>query len=66
VLRWWAERAREGDAEGHLLVAWMCRHRLVADPQGMSLGERLRLARAGGWDAPSWMDAFSAPPPSAG
>lgn len=55
ILIWWHARSKEGDAEGHLVTAWLCRHELVVDPDQMSAQERLDRARAGGWDAPNWI-----------
>jgi TPR repeat protein len=55
LLLWWHARSEEGDPEGHLVTAWLCRHRLVGDPNGLTLDQRVQLARAGGWDAPEWM-----------
>lgn len=60
ALLWWWPRACDGDAEGHLVTAWLCRHSLVVDPQESSLKSRVDLARAGGWSAPSWMDELYA------
>jgi hypothetical protein len=56
ALLWWWPRACEGDAEGHMVTAWLCRHSLVVDPEESSLRTRIELARAGGWSAPHWME----------
>jgi TPR repeat protein len=56
ALLWWWPRACEGDAEGHLVTAWLGRHSLVVDPEESSLKMRMERARAGGWSAPRWMD----------
>jgi Sel1 repeat len=59
ILTWWHARALEGDSEGHLVTAWLCRHQLAADPDKLTLPARMALARRGGWEAaPSWMDGF--------
>jgi TPR repeat protein len=57
ILPWWSGRAREGDAEGHLVVGWLVRHQLALDPDGSTPAERMQRARAGGWPIPAWMDS---------
>jgi hypothetical protein len=54
VLNWWRARAHGGDTEGHLVIAWLLRHKLRTDPDGLGLGARVGRANAGGWDVPQW------------
>lgn len=56
VLKWWSARSTEGDTEGHLVTGWLVRRQLAIDPERLPLAQRMGLARAGGWDAPEWMD----------
>jgi hypothetical protein len=56
ILSWWFGCSREGDAEGHLVTGWLCRHQLAVDPGQLSLSARMALARRSGWDVPDWMD----------
>lgn len=65
ILSWWFARSLDGEAEGHLVVAWLCRHSLVVDPERHSLIARLDLARAGGWAVPEWMNRYPVNPPDA-
>lgn len=58
ILSWWFRRSLDGDAEGHLVVGWLCRQSLAFDPERCSLHERLELARAGGWPVPQWMNRY--------
>lgn len=58
VIPWWYdELVKKGDPEGHLVVGWLVRHNLIKDPDGMTIAERMALARNGGWNVPEWMDA---------
>jgi len=52
---WWGPLAREGDAEGHLVCAWLLRGGVTTDAGLTTLAEHLDSARAGGWLVPSWM-----------
>jgi TPR repeat protein len=56
VFNWWWGLADRGDAEGHLVLAWLARHSLVQDPNGLNVPKRMARARKGGWNAPAWMD----------
>ena len=57
VIAWWKTLAAEDDPEGHLVLAWLARHGLTPDPDGLTLPERMVRARRGPWtDAPSWLD----------
>src|SRR6266566_1627242 len=56
VLGWWFARSREGDPEGHLVTGWLGRHQLAIDPGGFQVGQRMDLAREGGWLVPEWMN----------
>ena len=55
--RTWRELADQGDAEGHLVVAWLARHGkgLLLDDIAPSV--RFNNARKGGWAVPAWMEA---------
>ncbi len=55
LLDWWFARSEEGDAEGHLVTAWLSRHQLTVDPASLALPERVDMARAGGWGVPDWL-----------
>ncbi len=43
-IEWWRDLAEEGDAEGHLVLAWLQRHNKILDPEGLTLVERFELA----------------------
>jgi TPR repeat protein len=59
ALDWWRDKlAKKGDPEGHLVVGWLARHGLIKDPEGMTVVERMNLARQGGWDIPDWMNTI--------
>lgn len=55
VLEWWLARAREGDAEGHLVIGWLMRMSLTTNLDDVDLRSRLDLARAAFTDIPEWM-----------
>jgi hypothetical protein len=55
VKKWWYPIAQSGDPEGHLVLGWLARHRLVVDPEGWHFTKRLETARSGGWDLPDWL-----------
>lgn len=56
VFQWWYDLVKKDDPEGDLVVGWLARHRLIDDPDGLTVAERLGRARAGGWRVPEWMD----------
>lgn len=57
ALNWWhKEIIPPNDPEGHLVVGWLVRHRLVRDPDGISVARRMDYARQNGWSVPEWMD----------
>lgn len=58
ALSWWRGRALCGEAEGHLVTAWLVRHRLALDPDHRSVTDRLNRAREAGWNIPNWMDTI--------
>ena len=63
VQKWWHNLAKENDPEGHLVLAWLARHGIFADPDGLSLKDRLARARAGPWaDAPAWLEVPASGP----
>jgi TPR repeat protein len=53
---WWVDLASKDDADGHLVVAWLVRYGIIPDPENLSIEERLNLAKAKGFDVPSWMN----------
>lgn len=55
AFNWWCARCADGDPEGHLVVAWIVRHRLAVDPEHLPFVERLKWARKAGWQVPEWM-----------
>ena len=54
VMNWWRARTQSGDAEGHMVLAWLLRHELRADPDGIGLVARTGFARRAGWRIPEW------------
>jgi hypothetical protein len=55
ILAWWrGPGAQSTDTEGHLVLAWLLRHHLQNDPDGLGLNHRANLAQAGGWKIPDW------------
>ncbi|MFI5296777.1 MAG: tetratricopeptide repeat protein [Polyangiales bacterium] len=57
VRDWWSGLAQNNDdAEGHLVLGWLSRHGILADPDGISVAQRFSRARAGGWAVPMWMN----------
>jgi TPR repeat protein len=55
ALDWWHNCASQQDPEGHLVLGMLARHGFISDPDGWTVAQRLRAARAGGWDVPDWM-----------
>ena len=53
---WFCQLAQKGDAEGHLVIGWLARHKIIEDPDGYTVKKRMNLARQGGWVIPAWMD----------
>lgn len=53
IFDWWMSLARAGDPEGHVVIGWLVRHGLTADPDGLSCSERFE--QANGWLIPEWM-----------
>jgi TPR repeat protein len=56
VLEWWLARSQTGDPEGHLVLGWLARHGLTADPDGLAPRQRLLMARTDEWNLPEWMN----------
>ncbi|OPJ65746.1 metallophosphoesterase [Clostridium chromiireducens] len=56
VVSWWYELALNGDTEGDLIIGWLSRHRLIKDPNNLSVKQRMDIARRSGWRIPEWMD----------
>lgn len=55
VLSWWYMLAKDGDAEGDLVLGWLLRYQLIKDPDSMTLNERFDIARRNGFCVPEWM-----------
>jgi hypothetical protein len=55
IFEWWLACAREGDAEGNLVLAWLMRMSLTAEIDGINIESRLEMARRRFPDAPDWM-----------
>lgn len=55
VVSWWHGLALEGDGEGDLVIGWLVRHKLIKDPDGFSITQRMNNAKKAGWDIPNWM-----------
>ena len=54
LVSWWSELATaKGDVEGHLVIGLLVRHRIVEDPDGLSVAQR--MDRAAGWNVPDWI-----------
>ncbi|PFB59137.1 hypothetical protein CN268_20030 [Bacillus anthracis] len=49
---WWHERAKLGDAEGHLVIGWLVYHNKITDPDSMIPRNRFVEATMGGWRIP--------------
>jgi TPR repeat protein len=61
AVNWFKNISTEkNDPEGHLVIAWFTRHKIIPfDPDGLSLEERMRRARQGPWaEAPEWLNNF--------
>ncbi|MBH8583026.1 MAG: AAA family ATPase [Thermoactinomyces vulgaris] len=56
VTEWWYNLVDEADPERDLVIGWLVRHKIIDDPDGMSIKERMKRAREGGWKVPEWMD----------
>ena len=55
ILEWWWSLATDGDPEGDLVLAWLSRHGLAADPEGRSIKERLGRVESQLCLVPAWM-----------
>lgn len=55
VFKWWSDVALKGEAEGHLIVGWLCRNKGMSDPTGKSYIERFTLANELGIHVPGWI-----------
>ncbi|MBZ4334447.1 tetratricopeptide repeat protein [Corallococcus sp. AS-1-12] len=57
ISNWWLTMAQAfDDGEGHLVLGWLARHRLIVDPQGLTVAQRMELARERFWIVPEWMN----------
>jgi TPR repeat protein len=45
------------EEDDHVLVGLLVRHKLLPDPEGLSVKERMDKARATGLDVPQWLNA---------
>jgi hypothetical protein len=53
IFDWWMSLVRAGDPEGHVVIGWLVRHGLTADPDGLSCAQRFEGAKS--WLIPEWM-----------
>jgi hypothetical protein len=56
----WGSPEQDSDPEVHLVVGWLVRHGLTADPQGFSPRERLKLVSHRRYTVPSWLCSTAA------
>lgn len=52
---WWSTLELEHDAEGHLVLGWLARHKRTAEHAATSMSSRFDVARTAGWRVPDWM-----------
>lgn len=55
ILEWWWSLALDGDAEGDLVLAWLCRHGLAEDPEYISVEQRFDRVDRRLCLVPDWM-----------
>lgn len=55
ALDWWLRQAEIGDPEGHLVLGWMVRHGLTADPDGLEPRQRFATLIGTEWECPNWL-----------
>ena len=55
IVEWWNTLASQNDSEGHLVIGWLVRHRLINDPDGLNISQRLSFVKDKCWDLPSWL-----------
>jgi len=53
-IKWWFDLRLKGDTEAHLVIAWLVKHELFIDPDGLSFVERMNNAKID-WDIPEWL-----------
>jgi TPR repeat protein len=56
VFEWWFMRSQAGDAEGHMVLGWLTRHGLTADPDDLEPCQRFAMISRDKWDIPKWME----------
>jgi len=56
VLEWWTALLEEGDLEGHLVIAWLVRHGLTSDPDGLTPARRFYFLNDSSWTCPPWLN----------
>ncbi|WP_160726165.1 SIR2 family protein [Bacillus sp. USDA818B3_A] len=57
VESWWYNLSISEDTEGDLVLAWLVRHRLIEDPQELSI--RDRLEKVNQWKIPDFMFSYA-------
>ncbi|GGH40785.1 SIR2 family protein [Paenibacillus segetis] len=55
IIEWWYDVAKNNEAEGHLVVGWLCKNKKAIDPEGLSFHERFDLAKKLGIEIPNWL-----------
>lgn len=58
IIEWWGRIARRGESEGNLVLGWLVRHGLAADPDGMEPCRRFALLAATHVRIPHWMGGY--------
>lgn len=53
VTKWWHDLSLLGDQEGDLVLAWLVRHKLINDPDNLTLKDRIKRVTA--WVVPEFM-----------
>ncbi len=54
--KWWYNIANKNDdAEGHLIVGWLVKHKKISDPNYIQYKERLNKVLEKGWYIPQWL-----------
>ncbi|HEX3818819.1 MAG TPA: hypothetical protein VHW45_00735 [Candidatus Sulfotelmatobacter sp.] len=55
IAEWWSAAALDGDPEGDLVLAWLCRHGFAADPDRKSFAERIQRVEGHFGPLPAWL-----------
>lgn len=56
VLEWWSDRVPSSDPEHHLILGWLVRHGLTADPDGLEPSQRFAMLEGTTWKCPDWLN----------